>query len=275
MLTLEGATPPSHRGGVGRAVGFLRPYLFGLASAAYLFTVGWLRRRNRGIIVRLGSEFGHRYDVRERPDIPAIGFEELTGPPIPIDVRALDSIDGNVTDRELTAICRLAAQAGAAAIFEIGTFDGRTTLNLAANSPAASSVYTLDLPRNAATSAARPLHPDEIAFASARESGTRFKGADVEGKIVQLCGDSATFDFSPYYGTVDFVFVDGSHVYDYVINDSLQALRLLRRGRGLILWHDYSRWDGVTSALNDLRRRHAAFARLRWLDGTTLAALKL
>ena len=275
MLTLEGATAPPHRGGVSRAVGFLRPYFFGLASAAYLFTFGWLRRRNRGIIVQLGGEFGYRYDVRERPDIPAIGFDELTGPPIPIDVRALDSVDGNVTDRELTAICRLAAQAEAPGIFEIGTFDGRTTLNLAANSPLTSKVYTLDLPRNAAISAAHPLHPDEIAFASSHESGARFKGADVERKIIRLCGDSATFDFSPYYGTIDFVFVDGSHVYDYVINDSLQALRLLRGGRGLILWHDFSRWDGVTRALNDLRARHAAFAGLRWLDGTTLAALKL
>ena len=48
------------------------------------------------------------------------------------------------------------AQAAAAVspgdeIIEIGTFDGRTTLNLALNAPPTSHIFTLDLPAGAPT----------------------------------------------------------------------------------------------------------------------------
>ena len=43
---------------------------------------------------------------------------------------------------------------------------------------------------------------------------------------------------------MDFIFVDGSHSYDYVLNDSRKALSLLRGGKGIILWHDYPGWTG-------------------------------
>jgi hypothetical protein len=97
----------------------------------------------------------------------------------------------------------------------------------------------------------------------------------LEQRITQLYGDSGTFAFEPYYDSVDLVFVDASHAYEYVVNDSLHALRMLRGGRGTIVWHDYSRWDGVTGALNDLRERHKSFAGLEWIEGTTLALLSL
>lgn len=274
MLALEDVAPPPRRRGVSRAVGFLRPYLFGAASAAYLFALGWIRSRNRGLIVELCRHFGYRYNVREQPAVPLVALDELTDETVPIDVRALDSVDGNVSDRELIAICRLVRQSHPSAVFEFGTFDGRTTLNLAANSPANATVYTLDLPASESDRSAVPLHAHELRYAAKSESGSRFKGTEMDSKIAQLYGDSGKFDFSPHEGGIDFVFVDGSHVYEYVINDSLQALRMLREGHGTIVWHDYSRWDGVTLALNNLRLRHMAFGSLRWLEGTTLALLR-
>jgi len=42
-------------------------------------------------------------------------------------------------------------------------------------------------------------------------SGTRYRGTVWEHKIQQLYGDSAAFDYTPYQGKIDFVFVDGSH----------------------------------------------------------------
>ena len=47
-----------------------------------------------------------------------------------------------------------------------------------------------------------------------------------EKQITQLYGDSANFDFSPYAGRMGLVFVDGSHSYDYVLQDTASALRL-------------------------------------------------
>ena len=69
------------------------------------------------------------------------------------------------------------------------------------------------------------------------------------------------------------MFVDASHAYRYVINDSLVALQLLAPRGGTIVWHDYGRWDGVTRAINDLRSKHPDFRNVVKVKGTTLAVL--
>src|SRR6188768_1735878 len=73
------------------------------------------------------------------------------------------AIDGNVSLYELFVINALVAQRAPLRIFEFGTFNGRTTLNLAANSPADARVFTLDLPRGHDTSHA--LQPLEQKYA--------------------------------------------------------------------------------------------------------------
>jgi hypothetical protein len=74
---------------------------------------------------------------------------------------------------------------------------------------------------------------------------------------------------------MDFVFIDASHTFEYVINDSLVALKLLRESGGTIVWHDYGRWDGVTAALHELRSREPAFRDVVQVAGTTLAVLRV
>ena len=59
----------------------------------------------------------------------------------------------------------------------------------------------------------------------------------VRGSVQQHFGDSATFDFSPFEGSCDLVFVDGAHTADYVEIDTRTALRLVRPG-GTIVWDD-------------------------------------
>jgi hypothetical protein len=52
------------------------------------------------------------------------------------------------------------------------------------------------------------------------------------------------------------VFVDASHAYSYVVNDTRLALALVRPG-GIVLWHDYvspAHCYGVWRALNELAR---------------------
>jgi predicted O-methyltransferase YrrM len=76
-------------------------------------------------------------------------------------------------------------------------------------------------------------------------------GAGYADRVVQLRGDSATFDWSPHYGRAGLVFVDGSHAYDYARKYSETAMRLVKPG-GIVLWHDYGVWPGVTRALEEL-----------------------
>ena len=85
-------------------------------------------------------------------------------------------------------------------IVEIGTFDGRTTLNLAVNAPPHTQVFTLDLPPDAAPKF--DLAPGERVYVEKPRSGRRFLDAPPEWaaaarRITQLMGDSATFDWSP------------------------------------------------------------------------------
>lgn len=275
MLTLDGSSKPPEHSAPARALSFLKPYLLGIAGSFYLFTFGWVKRKNRAAIVELGHHFGYHHESRVVPELPTIALDSLVRESGLLDVRALDAVDGNVSERELITICRLTQSLQPKVVFEFGTFDGRTTLNLALNAAPDATVYTLDLPRAAVASAVGNIHRDEIQYAEKAQSGVRYRGTDVESRIVALEGDSGNFDFSPYQGRADFVFVDASHTFDYVINDSLEALRLLGDGGGMIVWHDYGRWDGVTAALHELREKHPAFANLVRVDGTTLAVARI
>ncbi len=273
MLTVDGLRPPPQRGGAKRAAAFLRPWLLGAAGSAYLFSIGWTRWKNRAAIVELCHHFGYHHESREAPELPMVSLGKLLPEDSLIDVRAIDAVDGNVSEHELIVICRLIQARQPRKLFELGTFDGRTTLNMAVNAGAEATVFTLDLPRSGVARATSPIHPHELRYAYKSESGARYRGANAAKRIVQLYGDSGTFAFDAYYGAVDLVFIDASHTFEYVVNDSLQALRMLRPSGGAIIWHDYGRWDGVTAALNALRRAYEPFFDLALIEGTTLAWL--
>jgi predicted O-methyltransferase YrrM len=270
LLKLDDAPPIRPKSKARRTVGFVKPYVVGAASAAYLFSVGWLRKKHRAAIVDLSSRFGYQHNSRVARELPEIAVDDVASTQTLIELHEPQAQDGNVSELELILLARLVRSTQPSDIFEFGTFDGRTTLNLAANAAANARVYTIDLPRES-IEAARGIDPHEIQFADKPVSGTRFIGTDLESRITQLYGDSGSFDFSGMYASIDFVFVDASHAYEYVINDSLHALRMLRGGHGTIVWHDYGRWDGVTAALNELRSRHWSFRNLQSIAGTTLA----
>ena len=72
--------------------------------------------------------------------------------------------------------------------------------------------------------------------------------------VTHLQGNSQTFDFSPYKGQFDLVFVDGDHHYESVRKDTETAFTLLHNDNSVIVWHDYGydpetiRWS-VLSAI--------------------------
>jgi predicted O-methyltransferase YrrM len=247
---------------------FAKNYLVAAAGSAYAFTAGVTQFRHRSFIRDVARRFGH--DDSPRGTLPVVPIDRLTSPATPVVMAATDVVDGNVSLLELLVLNRLVRERRPGAIFEIGTFDGRTTLNLAENAPDA-RVYTLDLPRGAATKI--DLSADDRAYVEKDASGTRFAGTSAAARITQLYGDSATFDFSAY--PCDFVFVDGAHSYEYVLSDTESAFRMLSGGKGTIVWHDYTTWEGVTRALSDLRSRDRRLGNMVNVEGTTLAVLEV
>lgn len=105
--------------------------------------------------------------------------------------------------------------------------------------------------------------------------GTRFRGTVWEKNIIQLFGDSARFDYAPYLGRMDVIFIDGSHSYEYVRNDTEVALKLAGPS-ALILWHDYQPfWSGVVRHLEELHSTRDMFKGLRHIEGTSLVFLEV
>ena len=212
--------------------------------------------------------------------IPCISYLDLVPRDIAILTRERFShVDGNVSAFEIDVINRLVKYKNPETLFEIGTFDGRTTLNMAAHSAPHARLFTLDLPPSAIDLTALRIDLGDRTYIDKSVSGARFAGTDVAHKIVQLYGDSAVYDFSPYFGKIDFLFVDGSHSYDYVMQDSQTALKIIKSD-GIILWHDYvpqgpTPWPGLTRALNQLYDSDPRFQGLMHIAGTAIVMLQV
>ena len=255
---------------------FLRRYFQSLAGCLYFFAGGVLRRKHRALLYPLCKHFGFEREeedpnAKPPPTVPQISAREIIADDTTVQLTRIADVAGNISPAELMIIAALVKQRKPALCFEIGTFDGRTTENIAANQPENGHCYTLDLPPEGAETAALPLACGDITYIKKDQSGARISQAAREGKITQLYGDSAVFDFSPYFGNVDLMFVDGSHSYDYVLDDTEKAHQMVRPG-GLILWHDYDSnwWPGVTRALNQLQAQDDRFRSIRHIENTTL-----
>lgn len=248
---------------------FVPRYFTAAVCSQYLFAIGWLKPRNRALIHSINAHFG--FGPRKvAPTLPVVKPGELFALNGPLELHEPVAADGNVSLLELTILARSVALAQPRCLFEIGTFDGRTTLNLAANAPADARVLTLDLPAQAATGL--EVADGDRRYIDKPASGARFAGHPLASRISQLYGDSATFDFAPYAGQVNWMFIDGAHSADYVRKDSQTAKALVKAG-GWVFWHDYGVWDGVTEALNALASE-PWFAGIRHIEGTSLAVLQ-
>jgi predicted O-methyltransferase YrrM len=150
---------------------------------------------------------------------------------------------------ELLTIAAICRQRRPKRVFEIGTFTGATSLLIAMNIGADDELLTLDLPIT-----------DTLGYTA----GAVFAATPYARKITQLYGDSRQFDFSPWYGTIDLVFIDANHTYPFVKADTEAAFRLLAPG-GVVVWDDYI-WlpeypecAGVSAYLHELSARKACF----------------
>lgn len=149
---------------------------------------------------------------------------------------------GNVSIEELCKICLIVKWRKPKRILEMGTYNGMTTLQMALNAPNNCITYTLDLlPEQAASVTLGKI--DELVAKHFREkfgttTGSYFAGR-TDVSIVQLWGDTATFDFSIVDEPLDVIFIDAAHDYKNKLIDTENAFRLLAP-HGVILWHNYA-----------------------------------
>lgn len=165
---------------------------------------------------------------------------------------------------ELSCLLAVMKLLRARKVLEVGTYDGFTTLNLAANlsdDPEA-SVCTLDLPPEAG---AQPIKHLSVACNPSR-LGSQFKSEKEAKRIRQVLGDSTKIDWNTLGGPFDLIFIDGGHDFECVMRDSENAFRHVAPG-GAIFWHDYGFILDVSQAIDSLKAPGPMYALL----GTRLA----
>jgi hypothetical protein len=173
--------------------------------------------------------------------------------------------------QDLISLCLMCRALKPRVIFEIGTLKGYTALHLALNAPSA-TVYTLDLPGSGDPSLATTMMDSQHVESHRQIKKLCFEDVEeVRGRVHCLYGDSALFDFSPFYEKVDLFFVDGAHSYEYVRSDTISALRCCRKG-SYIAWHDFGRVgvNGVSRYLFELAQTREIYS----IPGGSLAFMR-
>ncbi|MGE4198810.1 MAG: class I SAM-dependent methyltransferase, partial [Phycisphaerales bacterium] len=205
--------------------------------------------------------------------LPLVRLDTLVSPLLSdadyLSLTALPTVDHNCSLFELLVLGTITRAIKPRRSFEIGTFDGRSALAIAANAPHDSHVFTLNLPPEPP-----PTRPDgslgfDEQLASKVTSGHRWQAHPEAVRISQLFGNSLAFDFSPYAPS-QLIFIDGGHAEPIVRSDTARCLDFIDRNDGIILWHDATRY-GVKPALEDLARHGR---RIHLIDGTSIAFLR-
>lgn len=185
-----------------------------------------------------------------------------------VTLKAVLAAQHNCSIHELATLAVIAKWVRPSKVLEIGTYDGRSALAIAANMPEGSELWTLNLPPDHGKDDKDSLKYDEkLAFKV--ESGFRFHAMPEASRIHQVFADSTKFDYAGM-GPFQFVFIDGGHEETVVRKDTENVLRLVDRSRAVILWHDATKY-GVRPALEKLRAQGHPISLVL---GTTLAVMR-
>jgi len=209
-------------------------------------------------------------------NIPTIKIQEIVGY-YPV-LKEFPCKDGELCPRDLAFLLAIAKRAQAKHVLEIGTYNGRTTLELA-KLDSVVSVETVDLPDEPVLDES---HDDHHLIAK-REVGSAYLGHPEARKITQYRMDSKQLSHWPGLPHLDrdLFWIDGAHTYGACKWDSETCLGMASHTKGTIVWHDCDpTHQGVVKAIECLRQSQAHIERygpmdIRVIEETSLAYLKL
>ena len=151
-------------------------------------------------------------------------------------------------------------------VFEIGTFNGRTSAVFLMNAHPDATVCSLDLPPD--PQAREDLIDSDLYLIKRRRLAFYVYEYGLEKRFQQILCDSLKFDPEPHRDTVELGFVDGAHDYQYVKSDT-EKMAVMMAAHGLVFWHDYGgkgRFAPLTAYLDELGRTIPMYR----IPGTTL-----
>lgn len=212
--------------------------------------------------MRLNSWRFGRIERNQIADVfPGIGKVQVTL------LNCLDGTLGTSLDPfEMICLLAIAKFTRASRICEIGTFDGNTILNLAANTPDNSHLVTVDLPAQWEGRYALSVPNHKINVTERSKLGVQYRNTIYEKKIAQIYVDSALLVWDDLHGPFDLIFIDGCHEYQYVKTDSENAIAHLS-DNGIIVWHDYGGIEDVSVLVDQFQHKLL----IKVIAGTRLA----
>lgn len=179
-------------------------------------------------------------------------------------------VDGSLNWPDLAVLLTILVDRRPRVALEVGTFNGATTRLMAINL-AGSIIHTIDLPKDySVASDSAELPKDDFHLINARGFSIDYLSDPEISNIVQHFGDTAHWDFATARGA-EFFFIDASHTYEYVRNDTEKAMRTCHGRVATFLWHDCDmNHCGVTSWLAEMCRSGYPVKRIA---GTNLAVM--
>jgi predicted O-methyltransferase YrrM len=199
--------------------------------------------------------------------LPEIRLDQIASLRISeVQLRSLPYEDGQLPDDQARVLIAIALAYHLREILEIGTFFGHTTVRLADALPNA-VIHTVDLPAH--YDSAWKGYMTDFHLINRRHVGREFNNRK-HGRIIQHLADTMTWDFANA-GSPTFFFIDGSHSYQYVKNDS-EKCSALCRGKGVFVWHDAD--DAHPGVLQLLTEWRALGRDVRKIAGFPLALLQ-
>jgi len=146
-------------------------------------------------------------------------------------------VDGSLPWSDIVPLLAVLVDRAPEAVLEIGTFNGYTTRLLALNLPS-STIHSVDLPTSFSTeSDVSPLKKDDFHLITGRSVGNEYRSDPSITNVVQHFGDTVTWNFQDAQGAT-FFFIDGSHTYEYIRNDTEKALAACSGHNATFIWHD-------------------------------------
>jgi hypothetical protein len=164
--------------------------------------------------------------------IPELGPTDADALVIPLRFQS----GGGTDPREILTLAAVTRLLQPKRIFEIGTYNGRTTGIFILNAPPHCEVFTLDLPPGVGS-----LHgyiPTDIELVQERKPENYLTRSGLSHRCRQIYCDSIQFDPEPYRDSVELAFIDGAHAQEFVRNDTVK-MAIMMSSRGYVFWHDY------------------------------------
>lgn len=189
----------------------------------------WIIRKPVLLNRVLTDEDSWRKEVKDRfqlPEgLPVIRMDQLINPDT-LSLGPMTFLDGGSLPTDMMLLAGLAEGIENCEYFEIGTWRGESVANISSR---AKSCHTLCL----TDEQMRGMGMHELTIQSHRLFSAKLEN------VIQLRGDSRSFDYASLGKKFDLIFIDGDHHYDFVLSDTRNVFKYLAHENSVVVWHDY------------------------------------